>query len=552
MNNIYHSLLVETGVIEEAKFDALQQICTEKSLDFLKFIVSQGLVTEEELISSINSHYKCLNLREDNVVSTFYEFDRSRTNLNLNFLEERSCYYIGEDINGTSHFVTTSIGDMTMVNYLMNVASNFSLSFTTGKVLRELANLVNAEASLKGSEENLDTNVDNLTEDAPLVSLLNSIVSKSVILGASDIHIEPYKGVCRIRVRIDGVLVDLESLPYKFYSPLISRVKIWGGMDIAEKRRPQDGKIETTAAGKNLDIRASTLPTSEGESAVLRLLLKDSLSFDLDDMGLDSATLELIKKDLKQTAGVVLLTGPTGSGKTTTLYSFLSRLNQSESKIITLEDPVEYKLDGVNQIQVNSDIGFTFSAGLRSILRQDPDVIMVGEIRDIETAEIAIQCSLTGHLVLSTVHTNDAPSAYTRLIDLGVDNFLINAGVISIVAQRLVRKVCKDCSVEKSLSDIDGLDNEISNWFSTEGITKVKVSQGCESCAQTGYRGRMAIIEYLPNDKFIQSLDKNEYFTAKAADYMREKGFPTLLSNGLQKVALGLTTIEEVQRVVGA
>ncbi|WP_462159454.1 GspE/PulE family protein [Pseudoalteromonas sp. GB56] len=322
-------------------------------------------------------------------------------------------------------------------------------------------------------------------------------------------------------------------------------------MDIAEKRRPQDGKIALPQ--RKIDIRTSILPLNNGESVVMRFLEKGSLRLDMADLGFEPDTIAKLQADLTKTAGVILMTGPTGSGKTTTLYSFLQQLNSSNEKIITLEDPVEYELEGVNQIQVNSEIGFDFAAGLRSIVRQDPDVIMVGEIRDAETARIAMQSSLTGHLVFSTVHTNDAPSAYVRLIDLGVDEFLLNASVISMIAQRLARKLC-ECSqpdelAEETLSKLRNSGHILDD--SLLESAKIRKAVGCPKCGNSGYKGRLALIEYLPNNVDVKTMPKDSSFTVKASEYMRSNGMRTLYQDGIVKVLKGQTTIDEVVRVAG-
>jgi general secretion pathway protein E len=550
--NFDKQLYVDSGLISDELYEQVKLIATQKQRLVSDVLLSQGSVTEEALVSSFSKVFGFKQLDEQNLYKYFDELNREQENINLAFIQERDCYYFGHD-DSQHYFITSKFQDMGLLHYISTLNLKYELFITTSKITREVATLISAETSLKAIDGLFSNqNLIDIGFDAPIVSLLNSMISKSVVLGASDIHIEPYNQQCRVRIRIDGVLQNLEILPLKFYAPLVSRVKIWAGMDIAEKRRPQDGKIETKAAGKSVDIRASTLPTNQGESAVLRLLLKESLTFDLDKLGVDNYILNHIKKDLEKTAGVVLLTGPTGSGKTTTLYSFLSRLNNSERKIISLEDPVEYQIEGINQIQVNADIGFTFAKGLRSILRQDPDVLMVGEIRDRETAEIAIQSSLTGHLVLSTVHTNDAPSAFVRLLDLGVDEFLINAGVVAIVAQRLIRKVCECCAKTKHYKLLSIEEKAIFNGVSESTDFNVKEAVGCKQCNNTGYKGRIAIIEYLPNSPEIQKIKKDEYFVKKAEDYMLSNHYFTLKQDGLKKVISGQTTMSEVLRVVGA
>ncbi|WDE13263.1 GspE/PulE family protein [Thalassomonas haliotis] len=398
-----------------------------------------------------------------------------------------------------------------------------------------------------------DERLRELASEAPTVNLLNSLISRALRQGASDMHLEPYQGRYRARFRVDGVLHDAEALAPRMQLPIVTRLKILSGMDIAEKRRPQDGKIEMKIANQELDIRVSALPLNDGESMVLRFLRKDNVQYDMSVLGLSDDIETMIREDIRTTAGVVLLTGPTGSGKTTTLYTFLNALNNNDVKIITLEDPVEYQLEGINQVQVNSDIGFNFSAGLRSIVRQDPDIIMLGEIRDKETAQIALQSALTGHLVFSTVHTNDAASAYTRLLDLGVEEFLLNAALVSIVAQRLARKVCAQCT-EPHPDSLDIIEkyqlNALAERFQVNDISLTR-GKGCESCAFTGYKGRMAVTEYLRCDDEIKSMPKDSDFIPKAKKHNKTLQRRTLLEDGLYKAILGLTTVDEVVRVAG-
>lgn len=408
-------------------------------------------------------------------------------------------------------------------------------------------------------EDSLDTGSNEIARlrelafGAPTVNLVNSLIVKGIKLGASDLHIEPISGKQRARFRIDGVLQESDSIPSSLQNAVLSRIKILSGMDIAEKRRPQDGKIETRVAGVDLDIRCSSLPLGEGESMVMRFLVKKSTKFELSALGYEPDLVEAINQDLKKTSGVVLMTGPTGSGKTTSLYSFLDKLNQPNVKIITLEDPVEYQLDGINQVQVRSDIGFDFSAGLRSIVRQDPDIIMIGEIRDQETARIAMQSSLTGHLVFSTVHTNDAPSTYTRLLDLGIEDYLLNAALVSIMAQRLVRTLCPHCAVadDDVLTILEREDvQEVSQrWLQHDATIRKPV--GCEHCGGSGYSGRMAILEYMPCNESIQALEKNANFLLDAKQLMNTQGFRTLKQDGILKMLKGHTSLEEVMRVAG-
>jgi general secretion pathway protein E len=407
-----------------------------------------------------------------------------------------------------------------------------------------------SESEFSGDEED---RLRELASEAPTVNLLNSLISRALRQGASDMHLEPYNNRYRARFRVDGVLHEVERIAPNMQLPIVTRLKILSGMDIAEKRRPQDGKIEMKISNLELDIRVSSLPLNDGESVVMRFLRKDNIQYDMSVLGLSPDIESLIRQDIKTTAGVVLLTGPTGSGKTTTLYTFLNALNNDDVKIITLEDPVEYQLPGINQVQVNSDIGFDFSAGLRSIVRQDPDIIMLGEIRDKETARIALQSALTGHLVFSTVHTNDAASAYIRLLDLGIEEFLLNAALVSIVAQRLARKICSQCSevhpqAEEYIKRYQL--QALATRFDLPGID-LRRGKGCDACAHTGYKGRMAVIEYMKCDDVIKALPKDQDFIGKAKAHNTAIKRRNLLEDGLYKAAQGLTTIEEVLRIAG-
>ncbi|MDG1165456.1 MAG: GspE/PulE family protein, partial [Porticoccaceae bacterium] len=355
-------------------------------------------------------------------------------------------------------FVTKSPLNWNVLQFLNNERIEFSYVIASETDFGILSLRYSHEHLSSEKSEDLLSDIEEdrlreLASEAPTVNLLNSLISRALRMRASDMHLEPVGERYRVRFRIDGVLHDVDQLPQRLQLPIISRLKILSGMDIAEKRRPQDGKIEMRVANISLDVRVSSLPVNKGESLVLRFLRKDAVIYDMDSLNLAPDTLEALSEDLKRTSGVILMTGPTGSGKTTTLYTFLNRLNDQDIKIITLEDPVEYQLDGLNQVHIRPEIGFDFSAGLRSVVRQDPDVVMVGEIRDKQTCQIAMQAALTGHLVFSTVHTNDAPSAFTRLLDLGVEEFLLNAALVSIIAQRLARKLCDHCAVPATNSE---------------------------------------------------------------------------------------------------
>ena len=385
------------------------------------------------------------------------------------------------------------------------------------------------------------------TSDAPVIRLVNYMISQGVKAGASDIHIEPFRNRLKIRFRIDGILYEKLTPPKGVQAALISRIKVMAGMNIAEKRIPQDGRAQVRIGSQEIDLRISTIPTGFGERLVMRLLNKSGYFLALGEFGMPRPTLERLRGIFRQTHGIVLVTGPTGSGKTTTLYAGLSEINSPDKNIITIEDPVEYNLEDIGQIQVNTKTGMTFAKGLRSIVRQDPDVILVGEIRDIETAAIAVQSALTGHLVFSTLHTNDAPGAVTRLADLGVEPYLISSSVNAIVAQRLVRVLCKRCreAFEIRASDIPSMAGDTSAWV---GKTAFR-PRGCSHCFDTGYKGRQVIFEIMELDETLKSLILETSDASKIRRAALKNGMTPLRRDGMEKVLEGVTSIREVLRV---
>jgi type II secretion system protein E len=382
----------------------------------------------------------------------------------------------------------------------------------------------------------------DLAQEQGIIRLVNLIIDNAVKENASDIHVEPEETDVRVRYRIDGLLYDREILPLKTQAALSSRIKLLSQMNIAERRLPQDGRIRGRYTGKEVDIRVSTIPTVYGESIVMRLLDREATFISLEDLGFDRGLLDTYEKLIKKPYGMFLITGPTGSGKTTTLYASLDKINSPDKKIITIEEPVEYLLKGINQIQVRPKIGLTFASGLRHIVRQDPDVIMVGEIRDVETASIGIHASLTGHLLFSTLHTNDAPSAITRLIDMGVENYLVSSTLMGVMAQRLVRKICSECKetypAPEDMKVVLG-----------PNVTTLTRGTGCPECMNTGYRGRIAVFELLVIDDDIRDLVLARASSREIKDKAVSLGMRTLYEDGIEKVKKGITTVEEVLRV---
>lgn len=400
--------------------------------------------------------------------------------------------------------------------------------------------------SLSHVEENAEQ-LRDMASEAPIIRLVNRLVLNAVESRASDIHFEPYENEFKVRYRIDGVLNDVESPPKRFQAAIISRVKIMAKLDISERRLPQDGRIKLKIANKEIDFRVSTIPTLFGESLVMRILDREALVLDLGRLGFPQRLLERYLKLIYQPHGMVLVTGPTGSGKTSTLYATLSLINSPENKIITLEDPVEYQLKGVNQIQVNPKIGLTFASGLRSIVRQDPDVILVGEIRDRETAETAVQSALTGHLLFSTLHTNDSAGAVTRLLDMGVESFLLSSTLLGVLAQRLVRVICPHCKAAAIPEAVPWDDMGIPE--DTRFRTLFYKGKGCETCRHSGFHGRTAIFEYLPVTDAIRRQIGLRSNTEKIRQVAVDQGMVTLRKDGWEKVKAGVTTVSEVLRV---
>ena len=406
---------------------------------------------------------------------------------------------------------------------------------------------------LNGNDNGHIDQLDNeylkdLASDAPVIRMVNHLMERALDLNASDIHFEPEEKYLMVRCRVDGVMVPIEKLPVNVQPSISSRVKLMARLDIGEKRLPQDGRIQYTMGERTLDMRVSTLPGVHGESIVLRILDRSDVTVSLDKLGMPADILKPYSRIIQQPHGMILITGPTGSGKTTTLYGTLEKINTGTQKIITVEDPVEYQLEGVTQIHVNSKIGLTFAAGLRSIVRQDPDIIMVGEIRDHETAEIAIESALTGHLVFSTLHTNDAAGAITRLQDMGIDTYLISSSVMAVMAQRLVRKICLHCAQEIPLTQEEAhlLD------LNVRKISIIKRGTGCERCANTGYRGRLGLYELLVISNETRHVIGNNGDANAIREQAISEGMRTLRSDALVKLYDGITTPEEIVRVTRA
>jgi general secretion pathway protein E len=420
------------------------------------------------------------------------------------------------------------------------LTNTFSVNNTSNDISEELSDefdLQTFAGSISATEDLLSG-----SNDTPIIKLINGVISQAIKARASDIHFEPYEDRIVVRFRVDGILREVLSQDSKISSVLISRIKIISGLDISERRLPQDGRVSLSLGDKSIDVRVSTLPSSYGERVVLRLLDKQSAQINIEDLGLPPKILSNYKSSLKNPEGIILFTGPTGSGKTTTLYAGLRHLSDSSQNILTVEDPIEYTLRGIGQTQVNSKTGYTFAKGLRAILRQDPDVVMVGEMRDVETAQIGIQASLTGHLVLSTVHTNSAIAAITRLRDMGIESFLLASSLRTIISQRLVRRLCLECKKEEVASP------QVQKIFNLDSSQKVSNSTGCSSCSHTGYQGRIAIAECIQIDKELKELIHNNASENAIANYVFKEN-KSIDDASLELLKNGTTSCEELIRV---
>jgi len=461
----------------------------------------------------------------------------------------------------TNNVLTVAVGDPTNTEGIDALKSSYDYVLTVvlarkSEILQQLEMLQGSRSAVMqrliegAAEEDVSTadmtgeisHLRDLAQEKGIIQLVNLIIENAVKDRASDIHVEPGEYQVRVRYRIDGVLYEKETLPVRMYSAVSSRIKLLSQMNIAERRLPQDGRIKVNASGRNVDIRVSTIPTVYGESVVMRLLDKYESLINLEDMGLARTTVNTYEEVIKKPYGMILITGPTGSGKSTTLYGSLAKINSAEKKIITVEEPVEYLMPGINQIQVMPKIGLTFASGLRHIVRQDPDIIMVGEIRDMETASIAIHAALTGHLLFSTLHTNDAPGAITRLMDMGVENYLVASTLICVMAQRLVRRICPHCKAKEVVPE------EVLRKISAD-IREVWAGTGCEACSGTGYKGRIGIFEVLPVSGPVRELIMKRATNKEMKDKAVELGMRTLREDGIEKIKKGITTIDEVLRV---
>ena len=546
-------ILVEQGYILPEQLDLALKEQSVTNLRIGEILVKNGWVTERDLAEAISKQTKLPFVS----LSMFRPMQQAIDTIPESMARRLEVVPLSIDENANK--LTVAVSDpfnilaldeirmitgmdldimiATLSDIKRAIETFYSIRSSIDEALVEVVEEERGEFDLSKTEEAVSI------DDAPVVKLVNTILGQAVDNSASDVHVEPFETETRVRYRIDGVLFDMLTFPKHLHPPVSSRIKIMSSMDIAEKRHPQDGRILLRAAGRRIDIRVSSLPTIYGEKLVMRLLDQATAMVGLEKLGLDPGEKTLLDKIIAVPYGIILVTGPTGSGKSTTLYSILQTLNSYDVNITTVEDPVEYTITGVNQVQINEKAGLTFDSVLRSILRQDPDIILVGEMRDTETAQLAVRAALTGHLVLSTLHTNDAPSSIIRMIDMGIPPFLVSSSVVAVMAQRLVRKLCPRCKQPYELP------LDVADSLGLDGFTTVYRPVGCEECRGTGYRGRTAIFEIMPMSEEI----RRAVMTGATSDDLRamaiDQGMRTLRTSGAVKVKAGITSADEVLSV---
>ncbi|MCL1910798.1 MAG: type II secretion system ATPase GspE [Leptospirales bacterium] len=553
-------LLIDSNVITKEQLQESLLAQKTSHLRIGEILVRKNYAKPEQILAALGKLYGI-------EASAKIDFDRDTfpSGVSSSFLSKNTLVPFKTE-NGVIHVAAADILNIHPIDDLKTIFPGFEFNIvlsTKDEIQRLIQTYFGSEQSetandviedLEESDFEILSNdfeetrdIMDMANDAPIIRLVNTMIKQAVADKASDIHIEPYEKDIAVRFRIDGILYKMYSPPKKYQNAIISRIKIMANLNIAENRLPQDGRIQLKISGKDIDIRISIFPTYWGERAVLRILNKSDMDFSLTALGFSSDTLAAFTSLIQKTSGIILVTGPTGSGKSTTLYSVLTKLNTEDVNILTVEDPIEYQLKGIGQMQVKPKIDLTFANGLRSILRQDPDIVMIGEIRDLETAEIAVQSALTGHKVFSTLHTNDAASGVTRLVDMGIEPFLIASAVNAFMAQRLVRNICPSCKTSykpqpKELAELGLKPSDLKGGLLFKG-------KGCDKCLNMGYAGRSGIYELLPMSPNIRKLILSHADSETIKEQARKEGMKTLLEDGLQKVIDGLTTVEEVLRV---
>ena len=551
-------LLVEKGLINEEQLKGIQEVHAAKGGSLSEILVKSGYVSENDLVIFLSAYLsvppiKILNLKISREVIHMVpqEIARRYTILPVSRIGNVLTVAVVDPLNVvvfedleriTGCEINPVIASYSELKQAIEIYYKESVTTAIEEIIQD-SESASIEIIKEEKKEIKDADILRSIEEAPVIKLTNYIMRKAVEERASDILIEPLGNSSRARYRIDGVLREADTFPKKMHDFIISRLKVISGLDITEHRLPQDGRFKMKILGNDVDFRLSVLPSTLGEKAALRVLDRSSGLLDLGALGFSKDFIEQVQKDALSSYGMLLVCGPTGSGKTTTLYSVLRYIYSPQKNIITVEDPIEYQLEGINQVNVNYDVNLTFASALRSILRQDPDIIMVGEIRDFDTVDIAVKAALTGHFVLSTLHTTTAPGAVTRLINMGVEPFLLSSTLIGVIAQRLVRKLCLRCKEEAKIDD------ETRERFKIKRDARIYKPKGCKVCSNQGYKGRAALGEYLHIDAGLKSMineSQREYAIKK---YARQKGMRTLREDGILKVESGITSLEEVLRV---
>ena len=557
-------ILMQQGIVGSSQVEEARQLARSGNKSIAEALIQLGYATSEDVMRAIARERQLpfVNLKEVEIPLSVIEL------VPESVARENCILPLAEEEDGSLKIIMSDPDDMETLDKLRFILDRrIEVVLAPREAILEAINRYygqnDAESHDSILQEFTDTAIDftetieegtqTIEEEevdensAPIVRLVHLIITEAVQLRASDIHIEPFEDRIRVRYRIDGVLVERDEIPRRLHGAVLSRIKILARMDIAERRRPQDGRIKLTAAEKELDLRVSVLPTNHGQAVVMRILDKENIRVGLRQLGMAEDTLRTFRQLIRRPNGIILVTGPTGSGKTTTLYAALNELNRPDRKIITAEDPVEYYLPGINQVEVKHDIGLDFARIIRAMLRQAPNIILVGEMRDTETAEMGIQASLTGHLVFSTLHTNDAPGAVTRMVDMGVPSYLVASSVIAVLAQRLVRVVCTKCrqpfTPSEALLELAGITPE-----QAREATFFK-GKGCSHCQKTGYRGRLGIFELMLLTPRIRELAYRNAPTQEVRNAAIQEGMRTMFQDGVMKAMQGLTTLEEVFRV---